>query len=471
MRRPERIGRYRVSRLLGSGAFASVWLGFDDLLGEPVAIKVLADNWATVPDVHSRFVWEARLLRRADSDRVVRMYDIGELPDGRPYFVMSYADRGTVADLMTGPLPVPEALRLAVETARAVAVLHRLGVVHRDIKPSNVLVQSSPGGERIVISDLGVAKHVAQASGYTIAAGTPGYMAPEQAELGLDVDVRADVYGLGALTYHLLTGTKYDAGDVRGIDLPKKVKQVMVRALEPDRERRWPDAAAFAGALAGVLAGLVPDGRSANGDLSRPAVREPDEPTPSSYGSASRPVSRTHAITSASTAPVRGTPARSRPGPKPKRRKRIQLFVLLTVVLLMLAGGGVVAMRLIAVNDGTYFVGEGRGGEIAIFQGKRGSVLGVSQHTQVQGSCPPEVPTCGKFYVDDLTAAGQDTVRSGSRTFDGIPDARGFLQDLRTEYRLPTCGLLAQQRQLQPNTPEPEPGVNCRQPRGDGGSG
>ncbi|MGH3763144.1 serine/threonine-protein kinase [Actinophytocola sp.] len=264
MAHPERIGRYRVSRLLGSGAFASVWLGTDDALGEPVAIKVLAENWANMPDVHNRFLLEARLLRRADSDRVVRMFDIGELPDGRPYFVMSYADRGTVADRMTGPLPIPHALHIAVETARAVAVLHRLGVVHRDIKPSNVLVQSTPGGhERIVISDLGVAKHVAQASGHTIAAGTPGYMAPEQAELGLDVDVRADVYGLGAFTYHLLTGTKYDDSGLRRIALPRRLKQVLARALEQNRDRRWPDAGAFADALADALADVVSEGGTA----------------------------------------------------------------------------------------------------------------------------------------------------------------------------------------------------------------
>jgi serine/threonine protein kinase len=271
--RPERIGRYRVSRLLGSGGFASVWLGIDDTLDEPVAIKVLAENWANVPDIHSRFLLEARLLRKADSDRVVRMYDIGELSDDRPYFVMSYADRGTVGNLLGGPrLPEPQALHIAVETARAVAVLHGLGVVHRDIKPSNVLVQTTPGGgERFLIGDLGVAKHVAKASGFTIAAGTPGYMAPEQADRGLDVDVRADVFGLGAFAYHLLTGMKYDAAKVRDLPLAKNLKRVVARALEQDRERRWSDGAAFADALAALLpevqAGAEPERRKSGPSL------------------------------------------------------------------------------------------------------------------------------------------------------------------------------------------------------------
>ncbi|HWM06537.1 MAG TPA: protein kinase, partial [Actinophytocola sp.] len=245
--------------LLGSGGFASVWLGVDDTLAEPVAIKVLAENWAHVPDVRQRFLQEARILRRADSDRVVRMYDIGELPDGRPYFVMSYADRGTIADRLTdSPRPLPDALHLAVETARAVAVLHRLGVIHRDIKPSNILVQTTSGDEeRILIGDLGVAKSAAQASGFTVAAGTPGYMAPEQGDVAIGIDVRVDVYALGALTYRLATGTKYvDLPDaarrLRELGLPEQLERVLARALDHDRERRWPDARAFADALAGL---------------------------------------------------------------------------------------------------------------------------------------------------------------------------------------------------------------------------
>lgn len=103
----ERIGRYRVERRLGTGAFGTVWLAHDDTLDAPVAVKVLADNWSHRLDVRERFLSEARLLRRAASRRVVQVHDIGELPDGRPYFVMEYADGGTLADLLQdGPLPV-----------------------------------------------------------------------------------------------------------------------------------------------------------------------------------------------------------------------------------------------------------------------------------------------------------------------------------------------------------------------------
>lgn len=96
----ERIGRYRLERRLGAGAFGTVWLAHDDELQAPVAVKVLADNWSHRLDVRERFLAEARMLRRAGSDRVVQVHDIGELPDGRPYFVMEYADGGTLADLL-----------------------------------------------------------------------------------------------------------------------------------------------------------------------------------------------------------------------------------------------------------------------------------------------------------------------------------------------------------------------------------
>ncbi|CAM5679487.1 serine/threonine-protein kinase [Streptomyces griseorubiginosus] len=258
----ERIGRYRLERRLGTGAFGTVWLAHDDVLRAPVAVKVLADNWAHRLDVRERFLEEARMLRRAGSERVVQVYDIGELPDERPYFVMEYADGGTLADLVAdGRLPVPEALRLTALAARGAAALHEAGIVHRDIKPTNVLL--SGRGPRVLLADLGLAKSLAQASGLTLAAGSAGYRPPEQAEAGAGIDERADVYSLGAVGYHLVTGTvpgepgKVLPADRLRPDLDPAVRRALMRALEPDRERRWPTARAFAQ----ELEGLTPTGR------------------------------------------------------------------------------------------------------------------------------------------------------------------------------------------------------------------
>ena len=249
------LGRYRLERRLGAGAFATVWLAEDEALESWVAIKVLADNWAHHPDVRARFEQEAQVLRRADSERLVRVHDFGELPDGRPYQVMTYAAGGTLADrLEAGPLPIDTTVRIATDIAEAVTVLHESGVLHRDLKPSNVLFDTVRGVERVLVADLGLAKSIAQASGFTVAAGTPGYMAPEQRLPGGGLDERADVHAIGAMTYQMLTGrtpavrAPVSPSKLRS-GIPRQLDRVVMRAIDADRSRRFPTAAAFAAAL------------------------------------------------------------------------------------------------------------------------------------------------------------------------------------------------------------------------------
>ncbi|WP_026421824.1 PP2C family protein-serine/threonine phosphatase [Actinokineospora inagensis] len=196
------------------------------------------------------------------------------------------------------------------------------------------------------------------------------------------------------------------------------------------------------------------------------------------------------------------------PDPRVKRRKRVRLIVGLALLLVLL-GAGAVAARIWVNNQ--YFVGEGDAGEIAIFQGVRGSVLGLSLNSQLQGSCDPNAATCDKFYVDDLEQVGKDEVRSGTNTFGNVVDAREFVRELRSKFGLPDCADLAARQTtttpaptpgqqpgipVQPTTTvttqapvpttevvttaettatassgRPEPGVNCRNPRGDGKGG
>ncbi len=251
---PPTIGRYRVGPRLGAGGYAVVWLAYDDSLDTTIAIKVMAENWVDQVDLRDRFLAEAQMLRRASSSRIVQVFDIGELPDGRPYFVMEHADRGTLGErIAQGRPPLVEALRLTAEVARGAAELHRLGIVHRDLKPSNVLIRSAPdGGERLLIADLGVAKNMTQGTAMTMSVGSLGYMAPEQSMPDSWVDARADVYSLGALCFHLITGQRPGTwGPVlppEGSDpsLPEQVRQVLRQVLEPDRDRRWPDATTLA---------------------------------------------------------------------------------------------------------------------------------------------------------------------------------------------------------------------------------
>ena len=264
------MGRYRLDRCVGAGAFATVWQGYDPELDAPVAVKVLADNWVRDADVRERFLSEARLLHRIESRRVVRVHDVG-VADARPYFVMDFVGGGTLADLV-GEVEPDEAVRLAVEAAEAVHVLHTAGVVHRDIKPSNLLLDRSGDPVRVLVADLGSAKRLADATGYTVTTGTPAYMAPEQADGETGFDGRADVYSLAVVTWELLTGQRPDPAPTTtrarhprrheertprsappappGVD-PRLVR-VLVASLDRDPERRPRDAAAFAQALLGA---------------------------------------------------------------------------------------------------------------------------------------------------------------------------------------------------------------------------
>ncbi|MGW3784514.1 protein kinase domain-containing protein [Micromonospora chokoriensis] len=277
MTAPLRIGPYAVERLLGVGSFATVWLGYDAVLDTRVAIKVLAENWSHDLRVRERFLDEARLLRRLEHERLIRVHTVGELPDGRPYAVLAWADRGSLRDrLDAGEIPASTALRLLGEICAGVAVLHRHGVVHRDLTPGNILFraagQDDPDAERVLIADLGLAKALAAASGLTARAGTPGYMAPEQDDPGAVVDTRADVYGLGRLGIRLLTAGPPEARPASAEpsggspqlrlrdDVPAAVAAVLVRATAHHPAHRYPDASALHDALAraGRAAGQVP---------------------------------------------------------------------------------------------------------------------------------------------------------------------------------------------------------------------
>ena len=245
------IGRYRLDAVHGSGSFATVWRGHDTALDVRVAVKVLADNWSHHADVRERFLEEARLLRRIESPRVVRVHDVGTDEDDRPYFVMDFAGGGSLDAVADGSLEPGVALGLAVEACRAVQVLHDAGVVHRDVKPANLLLADDG---RVLAADLGSAKRVAEASGYTVTTGTPAYMAPEQAR-GEGISVRTDVYALAVLTCVLLTGA-FPSDPSRPLArTDPRTAAVLQRALSSDPARRHASAADLGADLDAVRTG------------------------------------------------------------------------------------------------------------------------------------------------------------------------------------------------------------------------
>jgi serine/threonine protein kinase len=270
------IGRYRLVRRLGAGSFASVWLGHDDDLDVPVAVKVLADNWANNADVRNRFLAEARIMRRIHDRRLVQVYDIGALDDGRPYFVMDYIDGGSLNDLRQRGVHPVRALRLCADACRALDVLHAEGIIHRDVTPGNLLLsQSANGDARVLIADLGVAKSMVDAVGATMTAGTPSYMAPEQAMGVTPLDKRVDIYSLTAVTYAMLAGHPpflvRSIADILARDIskppepiaervgaPATLDAVMLSGLAADRNRRPPTALVLADALETIASEMDP---------------------------------------------------------------------------------------------------------------------------------------------------------------------------------------------------------------------
>jgi len=308
---PARLGRYAVRRRIGSGGFATVWLAYDEQLDSPVAIKVLAENWTEDANVRQRFLEEGRFLRKVESPHVVTVYDAGSLEDDRPYLVMSYADQGTLADrLQAGGLTLPQAGEVVRQVGEGLHALHRRGVLHRDVKPANVLFRTvdpeHDGTEvRAMVGDLGLGKALDVSSRLTMIAGTPSFVAPEQAQ-GEHLDPRADQFSLAALTYLMLAGRPpYSHSTLSaaanpplpapmggsGLRFPPRVEEVVRRGLSTDRDDRFPDVPAyveaFRQALGGDAVGSLPERwipldpeltqpgnkpslAAARGDLSRP---------------------------------------------------------------------------------------------------------------------------------------------------------------------------------------------------------
>ncbi|HET7505327.1 MAG TPA: serine/threonine-protein kinase [Kofleriaceae bacterium] len=206
--------RYRVQRLLGKGGMGAVYLADDEVLGEPVALKVISSAFcADEAAMITRFRREAAAARKVSSPSVIRIHDLGEARPGLVYLSMEYFAGRTLAEVIAqrGVVPLKDVQDILLQIGAGLEAAHQAGVVHRDLKPSNVLV-----GERgkIKIIDFGLAT-TAFGDGLTATGailGTPHYMAPEQVR-GKSVDARTDIYALGALAYHLVCGRPPFAGD------------------------------------------------------------------------------------------------------------------------------------------------------------------------------------------------------------------------------------------------------------------
>jgi serine/threonine protein kinase len=257
-------GRYKVESTLGSGGMAVVYRAEDDILGRAVALKTLHDEYAELPSFQRRFRQEARAMASLDHQNIVKVYDISQ--DGEvPFIVVECVAGRDVGDLLAnrrgGRLNEQFVKRMAEQLLLALSYAHRRGIIHRDIKPSNILLTQ----EGIVkVADFGIARIVEEDD----AGGAPGeivgsarYMSPEQLR-GEDATPRSDIYSVGVLLYHCLTGRPPFSGDVRSLGRqhihkdptpPRKLNRrispameaVIMKALQKDPRDRYFSASAM----------------------------------------------------------------------------------------------------------------------------------------------------------------------------------------------------------------------------------
>jgi eukaryotic-like serine/threonine-protein kinase len=201
-----RIGTYEVVGVVGRGGTGIVLKAFDRTLNRLVAIKVLAPNLATTAAARRRFARESQAAAAVVHEHIVPIHAVSD-QQGLPYLVMQYVPGRSLQQRLDrqGPLPIREILRIGMQTAAGLAAAHAQGLVHRDVKPANIMLEN--GVERVLITDFGLARTVDEASLTCsgVIAGTPQYMAPEQAR-GEAIDYRTDLFSLGSVLYALCTG-------------------------------------------------------------------------------------------------------------------------------------------------------------------------------------------------------------------------------------------------------------------------
>ncbi len=205
---PPQIGRYRIEGLLGEGAMAVVYAGFDPQIERQVAIKCLRREIAADPGYRRRFLVEARAAGHLTHPHIVTIFDVGETADGRSYIAMERLSGETLASRVAGEgfPPLPVIIELAEQIAAALDYAHTQGVVHYDIKPENIML--TDGWQHAKVSDFGIAERggtAAPGDAPTEIGGTPAYMALERLR-GEPADGRSDLFALGVLLYWLLTG-------------------------------------------------------------------------------------------------------------------------------------------------------------------------------------------------------------------------------------------------------------------------
>lgn len=270
-------GAYVLKKELASGGGGTVYEAQHRLLGRKTAVKVLRRELAASPQMVARFLREALAVNMIKHPNIVDIYEFGELPDGRPFYVMELLEGIDLRSMLNerGRFTPKEVYEILEPVCSALQAAHDQGIVHRDLKASNILIMQRDGKQVVKLLDFGIAKLMhpdAADAGLTVVGtrlGTSYTMAPEQIR-GEAVDPRTDIYALGVVLYHLLTGQyPFRAETMTDIErqhleappprpsqaaaIPVAIDAITLRCMEKTADRRFPSAKAFIEALADAV--------------------------------------------------------------------------------------------------------------------------------------------------------------------------------------------------------------------------
>jgi len=269
-------GRYRLGRWLAAGGMGQVWQATDEVLGRPVAVKLLREEYAHDPTFARRLRVEARSAAAVTHPGVASIFDYGEVrtADGAeptPFLVMELVDGEPLSSLLAreGRLGLDRSLDIVGQAAVAVGAAHRVGLVHRDLKPANLLVGLDG---TVKVTDFGVAQALGQDQGDEgeLLVGTAGYLSPEQA-VGQPATAASDLYALGVVAYECLAGRRPFTGEhpiavalahllqpppPLPKEVPEQARELVAQAMAKQPTRRPPDASRFGYQLLSLRNGL-----------------------------------------------------------------------------------------------------------------------------------------------------------------------------------------------------------------------
>lgn len=264
------LGQFRIVERIGAGGMATVFKAYQPTLDRYVAVKVLPAYHARDPIFVKRFTQEARSVAKLAHPNIVQIHDFGN-QDDITYIVMEYVDGGTLKDRLRRPLSVPEAVEFMIQAAEGLDCAHRNGIIHRDVKPANMLLRKDG---YLLLSDFGIAKILEGTTNLTrvgTGIGTPQYMSPEQGT-GQAVDRRSDIYSLGIVLFHCLTGhVPFNADNpltitvkhlneplpveqLRQANVPIPIEQVVSKMTAKSAQDRYQSTDALVDALTTALA-------------------------------------------------------------------------------------------------------------------------------------------------------------------------------------------------------------------------